>query len=170
MPKVFKMNEIQFQQKQSPVPEFSWHTTPDLSRIVGSRDLSFYVRSLDPGKYSYPYHSHRNSEELFVIMSGKAMLRTPAGISELEAGNIAFFEMGPEGSHQLYNHTDQPCLYLDLGTENGFDVCDYPDSGKTNILPDGEIYKKDDRTDYFEGENNVSEKWPAEVVGSNQEA
>lgn len=169
MAKIFKMNEIQFQLKQSPVPEFSWHTSPDLSGLAGSRNLNFDVRSLDPGKYSYPYHSHRNAEELFVILSGKAMLRTPEGFRVLEQGDIAFFEMGPGGAHQLYNHTGQPCKYLDIGTENGIDVCDYPDSGKTNILPDREIYMKADRTSYFEGEKNVSEKWPEEITGRGKE-
>jgi uncharacterized cupin superfamily protein len=164
MAHVFKSNEIQLQLKQSPVPEFSWHTSPDLSDLAGSKNLNFYVRSLDPGKYSYPYHSHRNSEELFVVLSGKAMLRTPEGFRELEEGDIAFFEMGNAGAHQLYNHTEQPFIYLDLGTKSGIDVCDYPDTGKTGILPYRELYKKTGRADYFEGEENVSDKWPAKIT------
>lgn len=169
MAHIFKMNDIQFHLKQSPVPEFSWHTSAELSGLAGSKNLNFDVRSLDPGKYSYPYHSHRNAEELFVILSGKAMLRTPDGYQELQEGDIAFFEMGPGGAHQLYNHSEQPCKYLDIGTDNGLDVCDYPDSGKTNILPDREIYFKADRTSYFEGEKNVSDKWPAEITGRKKE-
>ena len=169
MAKIFRTNEIEFKLKQSPVPEFSWHTSPDLSGIAGSKDLNFDVRSLDPGKYSYPYHSHRNAEEMFIVLSGRAMLRTPDGFNEISEGDIVFFEMGPGGAHQLYNHTEQPCRYIDIGTEHGIDICDYPDSGKTNILPYREIYKKADQTDYFDGEKNVTEKWPAGITKRNNE-
>jgi hypothetical protein len=34
---------------------------------------------LDPGKFSFPYHFHRAAEELFVILSGEAILRFPEG-------------------------------------------------------------------------------------------
>jgi uncharacterized cupin superfamily protein len=165
MSHVFKLREIEFQLKGSPVPEYLWHTSPDLSKLADSKNLNFFVRSLDQGKYSYPYHSHRNAEELFVVLSGKAMLRTPEGFRELEEGDIAFFEMGDGGAHQLYNHTEQPFIYLDLGTKSSIDVCDYPDTGKTGFLPYRELYKKNGQADYFEGEENVSDKWPAEITG-----
>ncbi|CAM4497919.1 hypothetical protein PATY110618_23385 [Paenibacillus typhae] len=45
-----------------------------------------------------------------------------------------FFETGPEGAHQLYNHTEVLCRNFDLRTNNGLDVAEYPDSGKSNIL------------------------------------
>lgn len=101
---------------------------------------------------------------MFVILSGSVMLRIPDGFKELTEGDIVFFEMGPEGAHQLYNHTDQPCRYLDIRTDLGLDVCDYPDSGKTNILPYREMYQADTKVDYFKGEKNVSEKWPDTIV------
>ncbi|CQR55260.1 cupin domain-containing protein [Paenibacillus riograndensis] len=72
--------------------------------MAGSKHLLFEIRSLDPGKYSYPYHFHRSAEEIFVILSGRAMLRTPAGFQELWEGDTVFFESGPEGAHQLFNH------------------------------------------------------------------
>lgn len=50
------------------------------------------------------------------------MLRTPEGFEELSEGNIVFFEMGPSWAHQLYNHTEQPCKFIDIRTVFGIDV------------------------------------------------
>jgi uncharacterized cupin superfamily protein len=164
MAKIFNEKNLTFGLKQSPIPEFSWHASPNLSNIAKSKNLQFNVKSLDPGKYSYPYHFHRNAEELFVILSGKAMLRTPEGFQELSEGDIVFFEMGPSGAHQIYNHTKQRCLFLDIRTNNGLDVCEYPDSGKINILPYQEIYQAEHQIDYYKYEDRVSEKWPIEII------
>ena len=164
MAHIFNEKDLTFKPRQSPIPEFSWHTSPRLAKLAESKQMIFDVRSLDPGKYSYPYHFHRNAEEMFVILSGKATLRTPEGFTELTEGDIVFFEMGPEGAHQLYNHTELPCRYLDIRTKTDLDVCEYPDSGKVNILPYQEIYRTQDQVDYFMEEDMVSEKWPAEIV------
>ena len=165
MASVFNEKKLEFELRKSPLPEYLWHTSPDLAGIAGSKHLDFNVRSLDPGKYSYPYHFHRNAEEMFVILSGKVMLRTPDGFQELAEGDIAFFEIGINGAHQLYNHTDSPCRFLDIGSMAGLDVCEYPDSGKINVLPERDIFFKKDKTDYYEGEDRVAEKWPAELTG-----
>lgn len=162
MAQIFNERNIPFELRQSPIPEFSWHTSPWLAQMVKSKHLQFDVRSLDPGKYSYPYHFHRNAEEIFVILSGKATLRTPDGFVEVSEGDIVFFEMGPTGAHQLYNHTQEPCRFLDIRTVMGLDVCEYPDSGKINILPYQEVYQSEDKVDYYKGEDRVREKWPVE--------
>jgi uncharacterized cupin superfamily protein len=161
MAQIFNEKNISFELKQSPIPEFSWHTSPNLSEMVKSKRLEFDIRSLDPGKYSYPYHFHRNSEEIFIILSGKATLRTPDGFTELSEGDIVFFEMGPKGAHQLYNNTQEPCRFLDIRTNAEIDVCEYPDSGKINILPYREVYQSDNCVDYYKGEERVAEKWIA---------
>jgi uncharacterized cupin superfamily protein len=159
MAHIFNEKNVSYVLKQSPVPEFAWHTSERLAEIVKSEHLQFDIRSLDPGKYSYPYHFHRNAEEIFVILAGKAMLRTPDEFVELNEGDIAFFEMGPTGAHQLFNHTEHPCKYLDIRTNMGLDVCEYPDSGKINIIPYQEIYQSEDKVDYYKGEDTVKEKW-----------
>ena len=73
MVQIFNANDLSFNLRQSPIPEFCWHTSPKLAEIVNSKHLQFDVRSLDPGKYSYPYHFHRNAEEIFVILSEKLL-------------------------------------------------------------------------------------------------
>lgn len=168
MAKIFRQKEVAFTQRNSPIPEFSWHTSPNLTDMVKSKRLNFDIKLIGPGKYSYPYHFHRNAEELFVILSGKAILRTPAGFEELCEGDIVFFEIGPTGAHQIFNHTDKPCKYLDVRTLAEIDVCEYPDSGKINILPNDEVYETADRVSYYKGEDKVSENWPAEIIKRGQ--
>ena len=159
MAHIFRSDNTIFELKKSPIEEFAWHTSPKLSEIVQSKHLHFDMRQLDPDKYSYPYHFHWNSEEVFVIISGRAMLRTPNQNTEVIPGDMIFFEMGPTGAHQLYNHTQEKCLYIDIRTEAGIDICEYPDSGKVNILPAREMYEKKDRVDYFKGEEDIRRKW-----------
>lgn len=159
MATVFNEQNVTFRPRQSPVPEFAWHTSEKLATLVGSKHLFFDLRSLDPGKYSYPYHFHRNAEEIFVILAGKAMLRTPKGLQEVREGDTIFFETGPEGAHQLYNHTEIPCKYLDIRTNMGLDICEYPDSGKINILPYEEVYQTEDQVDYYKGEDHTAALW-----------
>ena len=167
MSEVFSLGDLPFElNRWAALAEFSWHTSQDLSKIAGSGNLSFSVVSLDPGKYSYPYHFHRNAEELFVIFSGKAILRKFNNeFVEIGEHDVLFFGAGKEGAHQLYNNTDKPCIYLDLRTIKGIDICEYPDTGKIMTLPYLEAYQSDNKVGYLEGENKVSEKWPENIIG-----
>ncbi len=164
MPRIFNAKTISFEERESRIPEFSWHTSPRLAKLSNAKHLQFDLRSLDPGKFSYPYHFHRAAEELFVILSGEATLRSPKGFQKVAEGDIVFFAEGAEEAHQLYNHTDSPCIYLDVRTTIGIDVCEYPDSGKINILPYQEVFESSSFVDYYKGEENVTAKWPRELL------
>jgi uncharacterized cupin superfamily protein len=126
---------------------------------ITPNNLNFDLRQLNPGQFSAPYHYHRNAEELFMVLSGSMTLRCSAGFEIVTSGDVVFCEMGEEGAHQFYNHTKEPCTYLDIRTFIGFDVCEYPDSGKILLAPSFEIFNKDSRANYFDGEENVSERW-----------
>ena len=164
MAKVIKPDNLDYALKKSSLAEFAWHTSPKLSELAEAKHLKFDIRILDPGKFSFPYHFHRNAEEIFMILNGKAMLRTPDEFVELTEGDIVFFEIGQQGAHQLYNHTEEQCRYFDLRTAFGLDVCEYPDSGKINILPDQEVYQTEDQVDYFKKEELVAKKWPSSII------
>jgi uncharacterized cupin superfamily protein len=164
MPKIFNERSISFEKRECRMPEFLWHTSPQLAKLSNAKHFRFDIRSLDPDKFSFPYHFHRAAEELFVILSGEATLRSPQGFQKVYEGDVVFFEEGAEGAHQLYNHNDSPCIYLDLCTTIGIDVCEYPDSGKVNILPYKDIFESSSSVDYYKGEENVSAKWPKELL------
>ncbi|MFA5418593.1 MAG: cupin domain-containing protein [Bacteroidales bacterium] len=160
MPTIINPDELRFQSDPSALPQFDLKTlTPRLFKMVGSEQLYFDIRRLDSGKYSFPYHFHRNAEELMMVISGSMTLRTPEGLKELQQGELVFFEMGETGAHQFYNHTETPCTYLDIRTKMGLDVSEYPDSGKINIIPFGELYEKATRVGYNKGEEHVEVIW-----------
>lgn len=164
MPKIYNTNNVPFKESKSRIPEFLWHTSPRLADLSNAKHFQFDIRSLDPGKFSFPYHFHRAAEELFVILSGEATLRSPDGYTKLSRGDIIFFESGPDGAHQLYNHNNSPCVFLDLRTTIGIDICEYPDSGKVNILPAMQVFESSSSVDYYKGEEDVAKKWPKELL------
>ena len=134
----------------------------DVSRTnkgIIPKNLNFDLRQLNPGQYSAPYHYHRFAEELFMVVEGSMTLRTEEGLEIVKGGDLIFFEMGEKGAHQVFNHTQEPCIYLDIRTFIGYDVAEYPDSDKILMAPSYEIYKKGIKVSYFEGEENVAEKW-----------
>lgn len=163
MAKILKSNQREFQESPNKIDKFRIFT--DISRAkngINPQNLNFDLRQLNPGQYSAPYHFHRYAEELFMIISGSATLRTPDGFEIVNSGDLIFFEMGEAGAHQLYNHTSENCVFLDIRTFIGFDVCEYPDSNKLLIAPAYEIFDKDSQVSYFRGEENIDQKWKQE--------
>lgn len=168
MATILKSDERDF--KEAPNRIDKYRLFSDVSRInkgIKPQNLNFDLRQLNPGQYSAPYHFHRFAEELFMIISGSATLRTPAGLEIVNSGDLIFFEIGETGAHQLFNHTSEICIYLDIRTFIGYDVCEYPDSNKILLAPSFEIFKKDSQVSYFEGEKNIIEKW--NQVGNKRE-
>jgi len=160
MATIFKSDQRDFQESPNKIDNYRVFT--DVSRIkkgLNPEYLNFDLRQLNPDQYSVPYHFHRYAEELFIIISGSATLRTPNGLEIVNSGDLIFFEKGKTGAHQLYNHTTETCVYLDIRTYIGYDVAEYPDSNKIFIAPSREIFEIDSQVSYFEGEKNIKDKW-----------
>ena len=171
MTKIFKASERRFEENPGRVDGFRIASDFALIRGMeafraarssvgvpaGAGSLNFDVRRLDPGEFSSLYHFHRHAEELFMMISGTATLRTPDGMHTLQEGDIAFFETGADGAHQLYNHGDEPCIYLDIRTFLGCDIAEYPDSGRLLVVPTMERFDKSASTGYFDGEPDADE-------------
>ena len=164
MPLIFKPSEIELEKNCSAIPHFPWKASQPLEDISRSKYLHFDIKSLFPGKFSYPYHFHRNAEELFIILKGEATLRSPQEYKTISKGDIIFFEEGPSGTHQIYNHSDEQFVYIDIRTKASIDVCEYPDSGKINILPAMDIFEEGSKVSYYTGEAGVRDKWPKELI------
>jgi uncharacterized cupin superfamily protein len=160
MATILKSTEREFRENPNKIDGFRLFS--DVTRVkkgINPQNLNFDLRQLNPGQFSAPYHFHRNAEELFMILSGSMTLRTPSGLEVVSCGDIIFFEMGETGAHQFYNQSEEPCIYLDVRTFTGFDVCEYPDSGKLLIAPSFEIFNKGTEIKYFDGEENPQERW-----------
>lgn len=160
MATIIKPAELEFGNNPSTLTRFDLHTLmPRLSKVTDAKQLIFDVRKLNPGKYSFPYHFHHNSEELMYIISGEMTIRTPNKLEFIQTGQMVFFELGETSAHQFHNHSDSPCIYLDIRTNMGFDVTEYPDSGKVNISPFSYIFEKGTQVGYFKGEEDVETTW-----------
>lgn len=160
MATIIKKNERDYQFNPNKIDGFRLMT--DVSRIkrgINPQYLNFDLRQLNPKQYNAAYHFHRYAEELFVILSGTSTLRTPKGLEIVEEGDMIFFESGESGAHQLYNHSNNPCTYLDMRSYIGYDVCEYPDSDKIIIVPNGETFRRREQYPYFDGETDVDSVW-----------
>lgn len=160
MATIIKSEEREFIENPNRIDNFRLLT--DISRAkkgVNPENLNFDLRQLNAGEFCSAYHFHRHAEELFVMVEGAATLRTPKGLEVVKSGDIIFFEKGEAGAHQLYNHTQEPCVYLDIRTFMGHDICEYPDSNKIFVIPTSEIYSKNSNVGYFDGEENILGKW-----------
>jgi uncharacterized cupin superfamily protein len=130
-----------------------------LGRQVGAVQLGMSLWELDPGEAAYPYHYHLTEEELIVILSGTASLRTQGGWTEAPAGETLCFPIGEEGSHQLANRGSETLRFLSISKVDSPEICIYPDSGKAGAFEerDGEdgfeaLWRIGDAVDYYEGE------------------
>jgi uncharacterized cupin superfamily protein len=160
MATIFKNDNLEFKEDPNRIDNFRlFSASPRLFTVAKSKNLMFDLRLLNPGQYSFPYHFHRNAEELMMVISGSMTLRSPDGFEIINKGDIVFIETGDKGAHQFFNHTGEPCTYLDIRTFLGLDVVEYPDSGKINILPNVQVFETNSAVSYFKGEENVADKW-----------
>lgn len=104
-----------------------------VGRKAGSERIGATVWELDPGATAYKYHFHYGEEELLIVLEGTPTLRTPAGTSELAAGEVMSFPVGPDGAHQLVNDSDSIVRFLALSAGDSTDVVKYPDTGETLV-------------------------------------
>ena len=160
MPTVINPQKLEFKVDPTALDAFKLKSiTPRLGEVCNSKHMMFDIRQLDPGKYSFPYHFHNNAEELMMIISGSLTMRTGEGFKIVNQGELIFCEVGETSAHQFFNHTDVPCIYLDIRTTPGIDVTEYPDSGKVNILQLKMVFEKASKVSYNKGEENVTEIW-----------
>jgi uncharacterized cupin superfamily protein len=167
MPTIFKIEDLEFKRDKYNSSKFDLLTAlPNLGKRAEAKHIVFDVRRLNPGCFSFPYHFHRNAEELMMIISGSMAMRSPGGFEVLKQGDIVFMEKGASGAHQFYNQTAAPCTYLDVKSFLGLDIVEYPDSGKIMISPYGEAFEKKSQAEYLKGEKNARGPWKEFIRGA----
>ncbi|NLC17354.1 MAG: cupin domain-containing protein [Clostridiales bacterium] len=126
----------------------------ELVPIRENGQCQFNLYEIPPNKATYPYHYHTKNEEVFYILQGKGLLRTPKGERIVTAGDFIYFPANANGAHQIKNISDENLIYLDFDTHNDIDVCFYPDTGKVGVWGRGvnQIYRIKDQVTYFDGE------------------
>lgn len=116
-------------------------------------DVSVY--EVPPGKAAFPYHYHLRNEEVFFILSGNGLLKTPEGERTVTAGDFLYFPNNENGAHKLANTSDrEPLVYADFDTRHDPEVAVYPDSDKVGIYGGGirMLFRAAEKVDYYDGE------------------
>jgi uncharacterized cupin superfamily protein len=130
----------------------------ELGWLLGARRLSYAVGRLRRGEHYCPYHWHTAEEELFVVMSGTPMLRTPAGTFALRQGDVVAFPTDASGAHRLWNDAAEDAVVLMVANADPGDVCFYPDSQKVMVEATGTILRDHPELDYFDGETGARQE------------
>ena len=131
---------------------------------IGARRLGYNLTELPPGKAQCPFHSHREEEEMFLILEGEGELRFgPERYPIRQHDVIACPAGGAEVAHQIINTGTTPLRYLALSLQSPIEVCEYPDSHKVGVwasTPGGtglrKMFMADAVVDYYEGETTVA--------------
>ena len=109
--------------------------------VVGMKDLGAQYMVVPPDKVASPFHSHRNNEEMYVVLEGTGMYRKGDESWAVKAGDVISAVAGDASTaHQIRNTGTSDLRYLVISTRNDPDICEYPDSGKFMVasgIPEG---------------------------------
>jgi uncharacterized cupin superfamily protein len=90
---------------------------------------------VDPGNYAFGYHYHEMNEEVFYIISGVGVVRTPKGDITVKAGDAITFPAGKEGAHVIRNGSDtEKLVYIDFDAVNIPEIVHFPDTNKIMVV------------------------------------
>lgn len=95
-------------------------------------------------------------EEWLIVLSGRPIVRSPEGETQLSPGDTVCFPPGPAGAHKVTNAVDatEGVRVLMLSTLNEPSVAVYPDSDKLGVFVGDYrlMVKRHSGVDYWEGE------------------
>lgn len=136
-------------------PLYEYRKKAITSRAQFDRCYAAFYK-IPPRKSAYPYHYHEQNDEVFYILSGKGIFRTPTGTTRVKKGDVVVCPRGKAGAHKITNLSYFRTLrYLDIDTTDSPDTIHYPDSDKIGIVRHNEsfvIYKNGAIADYYDGE------------------
>ena len=155
------LEEIAEDERRSPKGKFH-KFVKDISIALGRDKASLDLVKRHPfdlaqvripkGKSYCPYHGHSAETELYLVVSGKGMVRDRNGTTEVKAGDSFFF--APGEAHQVSAAAEEDFVYYVIADNPRGDSCYYPDSGKWVVFKEGgeELIAKGEEADYYDGE------------------
>lgn len=132
-----------------------------VSELIGLTRIGAAYSEVPPGKSACPFHSHREEDEMFLILEGSGEYRFGDKTHRVKARDILGAPRGgPEFAHQITNTGTQALKYLTISSKAGTEICEYPDSGKFMIRSDAGqgasamrfVGRLADQCDYWEDE------------------
>jgi uncharacterized cupin superfamily protein len=155
------LSEIPEGEKQSPrgkYHRFFKEVSVALGRDPKSLDLEkrhpfdLMLTRIPAGKSYCPYHAEGAQWEMYLVVSGRGLVRDASGVTEVSSGDAFLFKPGE--AHQLSAAADEEFVYYVIADNPIGDSCYYPDSGKWAARKEGEesVILKGVETDYYDGE------------------
>jgi uncharacterized cupin superfamily protein len=96
---------------------------------------------MPPGCWSSQRHWHSHEDEFVYVVSGELTLVTDAGEQHMGPGMVAGFKAGRADGHHLINRSDQPAVYLEIGSRIAEDEAVYSDIDmELRLRPEGQVF------------------------------
>ncbi len=121
-----------------------------LGDLFGLTNFGVNLTRLPPGGLSSQRHFHTRQDEFVYVLSGRPVLVTNAGETQLEPGMCAGFKAGTGDAHHLVNRGSEDVTFLEIGDRTPGDEVGYPDDDLRAILgPSGQwVFTRKDGTRY----------------------
>jgi len=106
-------------------------TVKDIIARTDAKQCRASFVEVEPGNYAYGYHYHEMDEEIFYVINGTGIVRTPKGDVTVNAGEAITLPTGPDGAHVMRNGSDtEKLIYIDFDTNNVPEIVHFPDIKK----------------------------------------
>jgi uncharacterized cupin superfamily protein len=112
-----------------------------LGDAFGLSQFGANLVEMPPDCWSSQRHWHSHEDEFVYVVSGELTLVTDAGEQLMRAGMVAGFKAGRADGHHLINRSDQPAVYLEIGTRIAEDEAVYSDIDmELRRRPEGHVF------------------------------
>ncbi len=121
-----------------------------LGNAFGLSTFGVNLTQLAPGAASALRHAHTKQDEFVYILSGRPLLITDEGETQLSPGMCAGFKAGTGNGHHLVNRSAEDVVFLEIGDRGPGDAAIYPDDDlKAALGSDGKWqFTRKDGTPY----------------------
>lgn len=163
MPRPFvNLDEVEF----NDIEDNGYYTSKRalFSKGIGARKLGYNLTELPPGKAQCPFHSHREEEEMFLVLEGQGELRFGDQRFKIRKHDVIACPTGDATvAHQIINTGTVPLRYLALSNLSDTEICEYPDSNKVGVFVAAsdspglrKLFRGEASVDYYDRESTQS--------------
>jgi uncharacterized cupin superfamily protein len=106
-----------------------------LAQHAGAQRLAANLYELDPGAVVAPLHFHHTNEELLIVIAGTPTLRSAVAKERtLAPGEVVSFPVGPSGTHQVLNRSEQASRVLICATNELPEVAEQVENDTVAVI------------------------------------
>lgn len=157
--KKVNLTEVPLEEHRS--PKGKYHTRyQEVSKALGAdqdsperacrHPFDLAVVRLQAGARLCPFHSHSAQWEMYLVLTGRGVVRDSAGETEVGPGDAFVFPPGEP--HQLRNPGPEEFTYYVIADNPPGEWCHYPDSGKYLVRGKDRTVLQGLQAGYLDGE------------------